>query len=156
MVSKLINVIFIASESNHFSIFSNLNKDNHYGFCKEASKEGELCRQDTHCSSNLICMFGKCGKAKQSGQAGARCLDDSDCQSDYCCARLLGTKICKPKLKLNQKCFIPLGGLDYSLNESCPCVDGLYCQAFEDNLDLFPSNKIKPKNPKINHLKCSA
>lgn len=98
-------------------------------------------------------MFGKCAKPKESGKNGSRCLDDSDCEQDHCCARLLGVKICKPKLKLNQRCFVPFGGISYSLNEICPCVTGLVCEAAE--YDLINFKKTKPKNPRLEHLRCT-
>ncbi|RWS27420.1 dickkopf-related protein 3-like protein [Leptotrombidium deliense] len=52
---------------------------------------------------------------------------DADCHPHLCCARQHGERICKAKLQKGQRCFVPLGGLDYSLNELCPCDEGLSC-----------------------------
>lgn len=103
--------------------------DHHYGFCDFFRAEGELCRHDSQCDSGLLCMFGRCAKALKPGQKGARCRDASECATGLCCARQHGEHICKPKLKPGQQCFVPLGGLDYSLNELCPCEEGLACQS---------------------------
>lgn len=101
--------------------------DAHYGFCDKHRAEGEACRQDGHCKDRLFCMFGKCQNTPKTGQAGARCERPSDCGVGLCCARTKGERVCKPRLSLGEKCFVPQGGLDYVLNEVCPCEEGLVC-----------------------------
>lgn len=59
---------------------------------------------------------------------GARCKTENDCNKDHCCARQHGEYICKRNLSLGRKCFIPKGGLDYSINEQCPCEEHLACR----------------------------
>ena len=58
---------------------------------------------------------------------GARCKRDSDCTGGQCCARQHGEKVCKSKLPEGALCYIPEGGLQYLLNELCPCDSGLIC-----------------------------
>lgn len=101
--------------------------DTHYGFCETKKSKGELCRRDEGCSGGLICIFGKCDVPSKPGHKGARCNKDRDCNPNFCCARQHGEKICKNKLHRGHRCFVPLGGLDYSLNELCPCDEGLTC-----------------------------
>lgn len=108
-------------------INSDLYCDHHYGHCDTIKKEGELCRRDAQCGTQLICIFGKCDTPSKPGHKGSRCIDDSDCKSNLCCARQHGEKICKSKLQRGHRCFVPSGGLDYSLNELCPCDEGLIC-----------------------------
>lgn len=103
--------------------------DRHYGYCDFFRQIGELCRYDSQCDAGLICMFGHCEKPAPPGEAGTRCNDSSDCNPGLCCARQHGERICKPKLKHGQQCFVPLGGLNYSLNELCPCNQGLECRS---------------------------
>ena len=102
--------------------------DRHYGYCDSFRKVGDLCRHDSQCDSGLICMFGKCAQPFAQGNNGARCSEASDCNAGLCCARQHGERICKPKLKLGHQCFVPEGGLDYSLNELCPCDEGFECK----------------------------
>ena len=106
---------------------SNLYCDTHYGKCSLFKSRGDLCRRDEECSGSNICIFGKCDHRIPNGMPGSRCSSNHDCSSDHCCARQHGEKICKPMLGRNQKCFVPFGGLDYSLNEMCPCQTGLTC-----------------------------
>lgn len=101
--------------------------DRHYGYCDFFRSAGELCRTDSQCDAGLICMFGRCEAPQVAGASGARCSAPADCNPGLCCARQHGERICKPKLKLGQQCFVPLGGLHYSLNELCPCEEGLAC-----------------------------
>lgn len=112
-----------------------------------------MCRINQQCNHGMICLFGKCVKPVEHGQVGAQCSSDEDCAKDHCCAKTLGFKICKRKLRLNEKCYVPHGGLDYSLNEQCPCSDGLVCEAIES----YPGGlrTIMPKNPRVEHLRCS-
>ena len=102
--------------------------DSHYRQCDYLHDEGELCRRDGQCRQGLICIFGKCETPSKPGTKGSRCSDDSDCKSNLCCARQHGERICKSKLQRGHRCYVPLGGLDYSLNELCPCDEGLECQ----------------------------
>ena len=117
--------------------------DRHYGFCDYFREIGDLCRHDSQCDSGLICMFGKCARPFKAGFRGARCTNASDCNVGLCCARQHGERICKPKLKLGYQCFVPMGGLDYSLNESCPCDDGLDCQPVKAKSKRFVYINLK-------------
>lgn len=101
--------------------------DTHYGYCDRVKRVSQLCRRDEQCESGLICLFGRCEIPIPQGSAGSRCTDNRDCADDSCCARQHGEKICKGRLKRGTKCFVPFGGLDYSLNQLCPCQHGLYC-----------------------------
>ena len=122
--------------------------DRHYGFCDYFRQVGELCRHDTQCDTGLICMFGRCEKPFKPGHKGARCHDASDCNEGLCCARQHGERICKVKLKMGQQCFVPLGGLDYSLNELCPCDTGLQCQEIKSKSKRF----VKCKSIQIDKM----
>ena len=64
---------------------------------------------------------------------GSRCHGNSDCQAGLCCARRHGEAVCQRKLTLGQRCFVPDGGLEYSLNQLCPCDVGLVCQQQRNN-----------------------
>lgn len=101
--------------------------DMHYGYCNSLYGENELCRRDGQCARGLICIFGKCEVPAKPGHKGARCFDNQDCNANLCCARQHGEKICKNKIQKGHRCYVPMGGLDYSLNELCPCEDGLVC-----------------------------
>ncbi|XP_076327979.1 dickkopf-related protein 3-like [Tachypleus tridentatus] len=106
--------------------------DRHYGYCDTLREEDEPCRKDGHCLDILICMFGRCSRPHKKGHKGARCLSDSDCRPKMCCAKQHGERICKEKIPQGHKCYIPDGGLDYSLNELCPCQEGLECRMTTD------------------------
>uniref|UniRef100_A0A915I7L0 Dickkopf N-terminal cysteine-rich domain-containing protein n=1 Tax=Romanomermis culicivorax TaxID=13658 RepID=A0A915I7L0_ROMCU len=101
--------------------------DFHYGICKPYRTHGQMCRSDDHCAKNLQCTFGRCASLPKLGHNGARCKDDGDCLPSLCCARQHGQKVCKPKLKLGQNCFVSEGGLSEWLNSMCPCDEGLIC-----------------------------
>ncbi|VDP05631.1 unnamed protein product [Soboliphyme baturini] len=101
--------------------------DLHYGVCKRYRSEKQPCRTDGQCATGLDCMFGRCRPNPKPGHKGARCTSVKECLQGLCCARQHGAKVCKPKLKFGQKCFIPDGGLSYWLNEICPCESGLLC-----------------------------
>ncbi|GAB1603050.1 dickkopf-related protein 3-like [Argonauta hians] len=128
--------------------------DLHYGICDYHRTLGEPCREDSHCEGHNICMYGQCEKRVRETSRGARCHTDEDCDASMCCARRHGEKICQPKLKVGQKCYVPKGGLDYSLNQVCPCLDGLHCRT---------TSKSKSSSRKkgwhyynyFEHLKCS-
>ncbi|KAJ7313730.1 hypothetical protein JRQ81_005377 [Phrynocephalus forsythii] len=102
--------------------------DHHFGLCLTLRKEGEYCRQDAHCAKGLSCMFGQCQETIPSGQEGARCHKDEDCPPSACCARLHGEMICQKRLLLNERCYVPQGGLGFSMNQVCPCLKGLACR----------------------------
>ncbi|GAU95551.1 hypothetical protein RvY_07151 [Ramazzottius varieornatus] len=102
--------------------------DTHYKRCERLKRRGEFCRKDYNCQRRNECVFGRCRKEIPKGQEGSRCADDKDCSANHCCARQHGEFVCKPRLQLSQRCFVPAGGLDYSLNEQCPCEGGLVCQ----------------------------
>ncbi|XP_014770799.1 dickkopf-related protein 3 [Octopus bimaculoides] len=133
---------------------SNMFCDLHYGICDYHRTLGEPCREDSHCEGHNICMYGQCEKRARETSRGARCQTDKDCDSSMCCARRHGERICQPKLKIGQKCYVPKGGLDYSLNQVCPCLDGLHCRT---------TSKTKSTSRKsgwhyynfFEHLRCS-
>lgn len=62
-----------------------------------------------------------------ASQSGSRCHGNGDCQPGLCCARRHGESVCQRKLTLGQRCYVPDGGLEYSLNQLCPCESGLIC-----------------------------
>ncbi|KAL8176184.1 UNVERIFIED_CONTAM: hypothetical protein K2H54_025207 [Gekko kuhli] len=102
--------------------------DHHFGLCLTLREEGEYCRRDAHCARGLSCMFGRCHPTVPGGQEGARCHQDRDCGPDACCARLHGEMVCKKRLHLGEGCYIPQGGIAFSLNQVCPCLEGLVCR----------------------------
>ncbi|XP_020649609.3 dickkopf-related protein 2 [Pogona vitticeps] len=102
--------------------------DHHFGLCLTLRKEGEYCRRNAHCAKGLSCMFGKCQETIPNGQEGAHCLEDKDCAPSACCARLHGEMICQKRLLLNERCYVPQGGLGFSMNQVCPCQKGLVCR----------------------------
>ncbi|XP_064380576.1 dickkopf-related protein 1-like [Dromaius novaehollandiae] len=105
--------------------------DEHFGLCLRRRPEGQYCRHDAHCARGLLCMFGKCQQPAPQGQEGARCRGDSDCGAGACCARQHGERVCKRRLALAQGCHVPPGGLAFSLNQLCPCLEGLVCRPGE-------------------------
>lgn len=102
--------------------------DVHYGVCDFFRQVGELCRHDSQCDAGLVCMFGKCEQPPAPGSLGARCTDATDCGKGLCCANQHGERICKARLKLGQDCSVPEGGLLWSMEQTCPCEDGLVCE----------------------------
>uniref|UniRef100_A0A8C6S812 Dickkopf N-terminal cysteine-rich domain-containing protein n=1 Tax=Neogobius melanostomus TaxID=47308 RepID=A0A8C6S812_9GOBI len=80
------------------------------------TREGQYCRRDAQCVRGLSCMFGKCHRSIPNGQEGARCKVDRDCGASMCCARHHGD------------CYVPDGGLAFSINQICPCDEGLLCR----------------------------
>ncbi|KAL7977222.1 hypothetical protein Chor_009171 [Crotalus horridus] len=102
--------------------------DLHFEICLPLKQEGEFCRQDTHCASNLTCMFGKCLQTAPGGQEGARCHHNEECSPGFCCARLHGEMVCKKRLLLDERCRVPQGGIAFSVNQVCPCLEGLVCR----------------------------
>ncbi|XP_061448087.1 dickkopf-related protein 3-like [Rhineura floridana] len=110
--------------------------DHHFGLCLPFRQEGEFCRQDAHCATGLSCMFGKCQQAVSGGQEGARCHHDKDCAPDTCCARQHGEMVCKNRLLLDEGCYIPEGGIAFSVNQVCPCLKGLVCKKILPNREV--------------------
>ncbi|XP_065278889.1 dickkopf-related protein 3-like [Emys orbicularis] len=102
--------------------------DKHFRLCLPLRQEGQYCRRDTHCARGLTCMFGKCHRTVPDGQEGARCRQDKDCGVAACCARHHGELLCKKRLALDESCFVPQGGLAFSINQVCPCQEGLVCR----------------------------
>nr|XP_028561008.1 dickkopf-related protein 3-like isoform X2 [Podarcis muralis] len=107
--------------------------DHHFGLCLPFRQEGEFCRRDAHCALGLSCMFGKCQETLPGGQEGARCHHDKDCSPDACCARQHGEKVCKKRLLLDEGCYVPEGGIAFSVNQVCPCLEGLVCKKMSPN-----------------------
>ncbi|XP_076155257.1 dickkopf-related protein 3-like [Alosa pseudoharengus] len=101
----------------------------HFGHCVPLRQEGQYCRRDGQCVRGLHCMFGKCLRSIPGGQEGARCKVDRDCGPSMCCARHHGEQVCKRKLALGEGCFVPDGGLAFSINQICPCDEGLLCRS---------------------------
>uniref|UniRef100_A0AAU7EB79 Dickkopf5 protein n=1 Tax=Terebratalia transversa TaxID=34513 RepID=A0AAU7EB79_TERTR len=126
--------------------------DRHYGFCDRKRQSGQYCRRDGQCEHGLQCMFGKCTKSLKHGTIGARCRHDKDCGASMCCARQHGERICKAKLKIHAKCYVPQGGLEYSLNEMCPCDRGLTCKPTLKQKDDSPSWRFWST---FDHMRCS-
>ncbi|XP_059811647.1 dickkopf-related protein 1-like [Hypanus sabinus] len=73
-------------------------------------------------------MFGQCHLTVPERHEGARCKQDQDCSASMCCARHHGEMICKKRLTLGMDCYVPDGGLAYSINQLCPCDKGLICR----------------------------
>uniref|UniRef100_A0A8C5N8K7 Dickkopf N-terminal cysteine-rich domain-containing protein n=1 Tax=Gouania willdenowi TaxID=441366 RepID=A0A8C5N8K7_GOUWI len=102
--------------------------DRHFGVCVPLRSEGHYCRRDAQCVRGLSCMFGKCHRHVPNGHQGSRCKLDSDCGASMCCARHHGENVCKRRLIRGQSCFVPDGGLAFSINQICPCDHGLLCR----------------------------
>nr|XP_025041987.1 dickkopf-related protein 3-like [Pelodiscus sinensis] len=102
--------------------------DKHFRLCLPRRQEGQYCRRDAHCARGLSCMFGQCHRTMPDGQEGARCRQDKDCDGASCCARHHGEMLCRRRLALDQSCYVPPGGLAFSLNQVCPCQEGLVCR----------------------------
>ncbi|XP_050791326.1 dickkopf-related protein 3-like [Gopherus flavomarginatus] len=102
--------------------------DKHFRLCFPLRQEWQYCRCDTHCARGLSCMFGKCHRTVPDGQEGARCQQDKDCGMAACCARHHGELLCKKRLALDESCFVPQGGLAFSINQVCSCQEGLVCR----------------------------
>ncbi|KAM5135084.1 uncharacterized protein ACMZJ9_017687 [Mantella aurantiaca] len=103
--------------------------DRHFGLCVALRHEGQYCRKDSQCVRGLSCMHGHCQRVLPSGHEGSRCRQDKDCLPSMCCARHHGEMICKWKLPAEGKCYIPEGGLAFSINQICPCEEGLLCSS---------------------------
>ncbi|XP_036394885.1 dickkopf-related protein 3-like [Megalops cyprinoides] len=103
--------------------------DRHFGLCVPLKQAGQYCRRDAQCVRGLSCMFGKCHRRIPEGQEGARCKVDKDCEGSMCCARHHGEQVCKRRLSRGESCFVPDGGLAFSINQICPCDEGLLCRS---------------------------
>ncbi|XP_053308757.1 dickkopf-related protein 3-like [Spea bombifrons] len=103
--------------------------DRHFGLCVALRHEGQFCRKDSQCVRGLGCMFGRCQQIIPGGREGSRCQQDEDCSPSMCCARHHGEMICKRKIPAGERCFIPEGGLAFSINQQCPCDEGLVCSS---------------------------
>ncbi|XP_053573479.1 dickkopf-related protein 3 [Bombina bombina] len=103
--------------------------DRHFGLCVALRHEGQYCRKDSQCVRGLGCMYGRCQRVIPGGHEGSRCRLDKDCPSTMCCARQHGEMICKRRLPAGSNCFVPEGGLAFSINEVCPCEEGLICSS---------------------------
>ncbi|XP_068118850.1 dickkopf-related protein 3-like isoform X2 [Hyperolius riggenbachi] len=101
--------------------------DLHFNLCFALRHEGVPCRKDSQCARGLDCMFGHCQRSIPAGHEGARCREDKDCSPSMCCAKQHGEMICKRKLLAGDRCYVPDGGLAFSMNELCPCEEGLVC-----------------------------
>ncbi|XP_005794774.1 dickkopf-related protein 3-like isoform X3 [Xiphophorus maculatus] len=102
--------------------------DRHFGLCVPLRGEGQYCRRDTQCVRGLLCMFGMCHRSIPNGQEGSRCKADRDCGPLMCCARHHGEMVCKKRLARDESCYVPDGGLAFSINQICPCEEGLLCR----------------------------
>ncbi|XP_015243360.1 PREDICTED: dickkopf-related protein 3-like [Cyprinodon variegatus] len=102
--------------------------DRHFSVCVPLRGEGQYCRRDAQCVRGLKCMFGRCHRSIPIGQEGSRCKADRDCGASMCCARHHGEMVCKKQLVLNESCYVPDGGLAFSINQICPCEEGLLCR----------------------------
>ncbi|XP_042224478.1 dickkopf-related protein 3-like [Homarus americanus] len=102
--------------------------DLHFGVCREQFLEGHSCRRDPMCQRGLDCMLGTCQPHVERGREGARCHKNRNCDPELCCARHQGQRICQRLLPQDHKCFVPDGGVDYFINERCPCQLGLICK----------------------------
>lgn len=123
--------------------------DTHYGFCDKLRLKGEPCRQDSHCKDRLFCMFGECRNTPKTGQEGSRCERAADCRPGLCCARTKSEKVCKSRLSLGERCYIPKGGIDFVLDEVCPCEEGLVCGSVSQQLDMTSASVES-----YDHLRC--
>ncbi|XP_800228.1 dickkopf-related protein 3 [Strongylocentrotus purpuratus] len=101
--------------------------DLHYGGCHRHRQPGHQCRRDGHCQKGHDCMFGTCRATIPERTLGARCRNNKDCSHNMCCAKQHGESVCKQKLPLQAKCFIPPGGIEYVIDTMCPCEEGLVC-----------------------------
>ncbi|XP_069560716.1 dickkopf-related protein 3-like [Brachyistius frenatus] len=104
--------------------------DRHFGLCVPLRGEGYYCRRDVQCVRGLSCMFGKCHRSIPNRQEGARCKVNRDCEASMCCARHHGEQVCKKRLSRGENCYVPDGGLAFSINQICPCDEGLLCREY--------------------------
>uniref|UniRef100_A0A3Q1F5Z5 Dickkopf N-terminal cysteine-rich domain-containing protein n=1 Tax=Acanthochromis polyacanthus TaxID=80966 RepID=A0A3Q1F5Z5_9TELE len=109
--------------------------DRHFGLCVPLRAEGFYCRRDSQCVRGLSCMFGKCHRSVPTGHEGSRCKVDRDCGPSMCCARHHGELVCKRRLVDGESCFVPDGGLAFSINQICPCDEGLLCRENPERTD---------------------
>lgn len=100
----------------------------HNGLCHACKPVESACRRNNMCCNGLECVFGFCRKAVPRGTEGARCRKDRKCDSGLCCVKVHGEPICRRLLQEGEDCYVPEGGLGYSLNQKCPCAAGLICK----------------------------
>ncbi|XP_020616442.1 dickkopf-related protein 3-like [Orbicella faveolata] len=100
----------------------------HNGQCHACKAIDSQCRRNNMCCAGMECVFGVCRKALPRGSPGARCKKDRKCDSGLCCVKVHGEPICRRLLEEGEDCSVPEGGLDYSLNQKCPCEAGLICK----------------------------
>ncbi|XP_071812568.1 uncharacterized protein [Apostichopus japonicus] len=130
--------------------------DLHYGGCRRHKSVGEPCRRDGHCTRGTHCRFGTCQTAIAEGMLGARCRSDKDCGDSQCCAKQHGESICKAKLQVGAKCFVPEGGIEYVIDSICPCDASLVCRLVQHHRrpnGRAPSNRYWNGQ---NHMRCQA
>ncbi|XP_039596240.1 dickkopf-related protein 3-like isoform X2 [Polypterus senegalus] len=127
--------------------------DRHFLVCVPLKQAGQYCRRDAQCLKGLTCMFGKCHHSIPEGQEGARCKLDKDCGGSMCCARHHGEMICKRRLMLGESCFVPDGGLAFSINQICPCEEGLLCRKATD---VPQREKEFVYRPEVENWQCQA
>lgn len=96
--------------------------------CKPVPGIQSPCRRNNMCCAGMECVFGFCRKAIPRGTQGAKCKKDRKCDSGLCCVKVHGEPICRRLLQEGENCSVPEGGLDYSLNQKCPCATGLTCK----------------------------
>lgn len=82
----------------------------------------------THSPTVAFVTFGERAPNGSVLRPGARCKVDRDCESSMCCARHHGERVCKRRLVRGASCYIPDGGLAFSINQICPCDEGLLCR----------------------------
>uniref|UniRef100_A0A3B4XME2 Dickkopf N-terminal cysteine-rich domain-containing protein n=1 Tax=Seriola lalandi dorsalis TaxID=1841481 RepID=A0A3B4XME2_SERLL len=97
--------------------------DRHFGLCVPLRGEGLYCRRDAQCIKDDLTLTNR-----YSLHPGARCKVDRDCGASMCCARHHGEQVCKSRLIRGESCYVPDGGLAFSINQICPCDEGLLCR----------------------------
>uniref|UniRef100_A0A8B9S375 Dickkopf N-terminal cysteine-rich domain-containing protein n=1 Tax=Apteryx owenii TaxID=8824 RepID=A0A8B9S375_APTOW len=106
-----------------------------FGKCQQPAPDGQEGEQGAGRPWGMGCVGGHTGGLHPPNAAvcpaGARCRGDEDCGAGACCARQHGERVCKRRLALAQGCHVPPGGLAFSINQLCPCLEGLVCRAGE-------------------------
>jgi len=83
-------------------------------------------------------VFSENVKYHQNGVIRGRVVVMTAIVSLGCVVPTARERVCKSKYKRTQM-FVPLGGLDYSLNELCPCDTGLECLKLKTKHKRFVS-----------------
>ncbi|KAJ8024788.1 Dickkopf-related protein 3 [Holothuria leucospilota] len=128
--------------------------DLHYGNCRPHKSAGEPCRRDGHCERGFDCRFGTCQTSVAVGALGARCRSDKDCSPGQCCAKQHGESICKAKLQVGAKCYVPEGGVDYVIDTICPCDSGLICKLTRHHRRAHGRDTTSRFWTDHNHMRC--